>query len=134
MPKKLGIDGLEEDWHRKSETTWEAGTEVQRENDVAWGKSHGSEPEERRFGLKADFRSSSDKTGFNVMDGKEEGTGLPLAWVMGVKWVQPTQMGAENHSFPFGPITSKERLLDFPLVGPMESSGPTDVDFCHCKL
>ena len=44
------------------------------------------------------------------MDGKEEGTGLPLAWVMGVKWAQPTQMGAENHSFPFGPITSKERL------------------------
>lgn len=44
------------------------------------------------------------------MDSKEEGTGLPLAWIMGVKWVQLTQMGAENHSFPFGPIKSKERL------------------------
>lgn len=63
MPKKLGTDGLEEDWHRKSESSWEDGTEVRMENDVARGKSHGSEPEERRFGRKVDFRSGSDKAG-----------------------------------------------------------------------
>ena len=33
--KKLGTAGLEDDWHRKSETSWEAGTEVQMKKDVA---------------------------------------------------------------------------------------------------
>lgn len=57
----------------------------------------------------------------HVMDGKEEGARPPLAWVMGVKWVQLTQLGAENH-FLSGPLSLRREAV----VGPMESSGPTD--------
>ena len=65
------------------------------------------------------------------MDSKEERTRPPLSWVTGMKWVQPSEMGAENHSFPFGPIKSKERSCGW-TDGKFWSN--KQVDFCHCKL
>ena len=56
MPKKLGTDGLEEDWHRKGETSWEAGTDVQMENDVARGKRQGSESERKTLWTQGRFQ------------------------------------------------------------------------------